>query len=58
MWEDLGISCGTFIVVMIVLYFVIRGAVKGAILSAYREISAARSADDDGEPDETDKDEE
>lgn len=31
MWEELGISGGTAIIVLIILYFVIKWAVKNAI---------------------------
>ena len=38
MWEELGISGGTAIIVLIVLYFVIKWAVKNGIKEAYRDI--------------------
>lgn len=39
MWEELGISSGTFILVLIALYFVIKWAVKNGIKEAYRGIT-------------------
>lgn len=38
MWEELGISGGTAIIVLIALYFVIKWAVKNGIKEAYRDI--------------------
>lgn len=38
MWEELGISGGTAIVVLIALYFVIKWAVKNGIKEAHRDI--------------------
>ena len=36
MWNELGISGGTAIVILIALYFVIKWAVKNGIKEAYR----------------------
>ena len=47
MWEELGISGGTAIIVLIALYFVIRSAVKSAIISAYEEIKSDKADDDE-----------
>ncbi|MBQ8568362.1 MAG: hypothetical protein IJ446_04005 [Oscillospiraceae bacterium] len=38
-WQDLGIEAGTGIILLIVLYFVIRGAVKSGMISAFEEIA-------------------
>ena len=38
MWEELGVSSGTAIIILIALYFVIRWAVKNGIKDAYRDI--------------------
>lgn len=38
MWEELGISGGTAIIVLIALYFVVKWAVKNGIKEAYRDI--------------------
>ena len=38
MREELGISGGTAIIVLIALYFVIKWAVKNGIKEAYRDI--------------------
>lgn len=39
MWEELGISSGTAIIILIALYFVIKWAVKNGIKEAYETIS-------------------
>ncbi|MBQ4522929.1 MAG: hypothetical protein IJA10_08245 [Lachnospiraceae bacterium] len=39
MWEELGISGGTAIIVLIVLYFIIKNAVKNGIKQAYCDIT-------------------
>lgn len=39
MWEELGISGGTAIIVLTALYFIIKWAVKNGIKEAYKEIS-------------------
>ena len=36
MWNELGISGGTAIIILIALYFVIKWAVKNGIKEAYR----------------------
>ncbi|MBQ8038277.1 MAG: hypothetical protein IJ274_00130 [Lachnospiraceae bacterium] len=46
MWEELGISGGTAIIVLIVLYFVIKWAVKNGIQEAYRNITGKETAED------------
>ena len=40
MWNELGISGGTAIIILIALYFVIKWAVKNGIKEAYRAIKA------------------
>ena len=37
MWEELGISGGTAIIILIALYFVIKWAVKNGIKQYYEE---------------------
>ena len=39
MWEELGVSSGTAIIILIALYFVIKWAVKNGIKDAYRDIT-------------------
>ena len=39
MLEELGISGGTAIIILIALYFVIKWAVKNGIKDAYRDIT-------------------
>ena len=43
MWEELGISSGTAPLILIVLYFVIKWAVKNGIKEAYRDITAEKN---------------
>lgn len=38
LWEDLGISGGTAIIVLITLYFIIKWAVKNGIKEAYEDM--------------------
>ncbi len=38
MWEELGISGGTALIVLIALYYIIKWAVKNGIKEAHREI--------------------
>lgn len=40
MWNELGISGGTAIIILIALYFVIKWAVKNGIKEAYSAIKA------------------
>ena len=46
MWEELGISGGTAIIILCVLYFVIKYAVKNGVTEAYEEISGKKVKDD------------
>lgn len=46
MWQELGISGGTAIIVLIAFYFVIKWAVKNGIKEAYEEISGKEITDD------------
>ena len=43
LWQELGISAGTAIVVLIALYFVIKWAVKNGMLEAYKKIEEKRA---------------
>lgn len=45
MWEELGISSGTAIIILIALYFIIKWAVKNGIKSAYEDITGKKSND-------------
>ena len=45
LWQELGISAGTAIVVLAALYFVIKWAVKNGILEAYKKIEEKRARD-------------
>ncbi len=38
LWQELGISAGTAIIVLAALYFVVKWAVKNGMLAAYKEI--------------------
>ena len=42
MWNELGISGGTAIVILIALYFVIKWAVKNGIKEAYSAITGKK----------------
>lgn len=46
MWEELGISGGTAIIILIALYFVIKWAVKNGIKDAYEDITGKEIKDD------------
>jgi len=46
MLEELGISSGTAIIVLGVLYFIIKWAVKHGVKEAYEEISGKEIKDD------------
>lgn len=45
-WQDLGISGGTALIILFVLYFVIKWAVKNGIISAYKSITRKETAED------------
>ena len=45
MWQELGISTGTAIIVLIALYFVVKWAVKNGMLEAYKKIEEKRAQD-------------
>lgn len=45
-WQELGISAGTAIVVLIALYFVIKWAVKNGIMEAYKKIEEKKWQDE------------
>ena len=46
MWNELGISGGTAIVILIALYFVIKWAVKNSIKEAYSAITGKKKDED------------
>ena len=46
MWNELGISGGTAIVILIALYFVIKWAVRNGIKEAYRAIKGEKTDED------------
>lgn len=46
MLQELGISGGTAIIVLIALYFIIKWAVKNGVKEAYEEISGKEIEDD------------
>lgn len=46
MWEELGISGATAIIVLAAFYFVIKWAVRNGIKEAYEEISGKEIKDD------------
>jgi len=46
MWEELGISGGTALIVLIALYFVIKWAVKNGIKEAHKEMAEEAAVHD------------
>lgn len=46
MWEELGISGGTAIIVLVALYLIVKWAVKNGIMEAYEEITGKEIKDD------------
>lgn len=46
MWEELGISGGTAIIILIALYFIIKWGVKNGVKEAYEEITDTKLKDD------------
>lgn len=46
MWNELGISGGTAIIILIALYYVIKWAVKNGIKEAYRAITGEKTNED------------
>lgn len=46
MWEELGISGGTALLVLIAFYFIIKWAVKNGIKEAYKDITGRKTAED------------
>ena len=47
MWEELGISGGTALIVLAALYFIVKWAVKNGIKEAYRDTTGKKTKDDD-----------
>lgn len=47
MWEELGISGGTALIVLAALYFIVKWAVKNGITEAYRDITGKKTKDDE-----------
>ena len=45
MWQELGISMGTAIIVLIAFYFVVKWAVKNGMMEAYKKIEEKRARD-------------
>ena len=45
LWQELGISAGTAIVVLAALYFVIKWAVKNGMMEAYKKIEEKSARD-------------
>ena len=46
MWNELGISGGTAILILIALYYVIKWAVKNGIKEAYRASTGEKTNED------------
>lgn len=47
MWEELGISGGTAILILIALYFIVKWAVKNGIKEAYEQIIEEKTKEND-----------
>lgn len=45
-WQELGISGGTAVLVLVIGYFVIKWGVKNGIKEAYRDITGKKTAED------------
>ena len=43
MWEELGISGGTAIIILIALYFIVKWAVKNGVKEAYKDITGKKT---------------
>ena len=46
MFEELGISFGTALIILLALYFIVKWAVKNGIKEAYRDIKGKVNAED------------
>ena len=46
MWNELGLSGGTAMIILIALYFVIKWAVKNGIKKAYSAITGKKTEED------------
>ena len=46
MFEELGISFGTALIVLLALYFIVKWAVKNGIREAYRDITGKVTIED------------
>ena len=46
MFEELGISFGTALIILLVLYFIVQWAVKNGIKEAYRDIKGKVTTED------------
>lgn len=46
MLEELGISGGTAIIILIALYFIVKWAVKNGVKEAYKDITGKKTAED------------
>lgn len=46
MWDELGISAGTAVLILISLYFVIKWAVENGIKEAYGAITGKKADED------------
>ena len=46
MWEELGISGGTAIIILVALYFIIKWALKNGTIEAYEKITGNKVKDD------------
>lgn len=49
MWEELGISGGTALIILIALYFIVKWAVKNGVKAAYEEIQEDKAENDESD---------
>lgn len=48
MWEELGISGGTAVIILIALYFIVKWAVKNGIKEAWKDIRNQSETEEGG----------
>ena len=46
MFQELGISAGTAIIILIALYFIVKWSVKNGIKEAYKDITGKKLTED------------
>lgn len=54
MWEELGISAGTAVIILIAMYFIVKWAVKNGVEEAYKDVIRKDLKETHGRDDEND----